>query len=49
MIAATALLLCSAVAQDGSAAILWSTDLAAARARAAAEHRPLLVLFRCEA
>jgi hypothetical protein len=27
----------------------WGTDLAAARARAASEHRPLAVLFRCEA
>ena len=37
-----------AVAQDeGIAKIAWETDLLAARARAAEEGKPMLVMFRC--
>lgn len=38
----------SANADDGADRYPWLTDLDAARALAAAEGKPLLVVFRCE-
>ena len=37
------------VAQSGPPLIDWKTDLAAARAQARAQDKPLLAVFRCEA
>lgn len=38
-------ILATASAQEG---IAWHTDLDAARALAAEQHKPMLLLFRCE-
>jgi hypothetical protein len=42
-----AVLASHAAAQD-DLAIRWQTDFARARAKATEQHRPLLLLFRCE-
>lgn len=47
-----AMTLCAVLAPRAAAqddlAIRWQTDFARARAAAAEQHRPLLLLFRCE-